>query len=293
MLLLSLILTPSFMMVGQDATVKKVEEDPKNPSQLVADKVTLKRELVLTDSVMMEMQRDEEDEEFLSEDLYGDSWNTDHVKAYGGTAIPDSFRVDVSSFVMPVEGKITSKFGPRRRRFHYGTDIKLQTGDTVRAAFDGKIRVKRYERRGYGYFLVLRHSNGLETVYGHLSEFLVDADDVVKAGDPIALGGNTGRSFGSHLHFEMRFLGMAINPEDIVDFDNYTVSDDYYVFQKNKVSESNRYASSGKASYYRIRSGDTLGGIARKQGVSVKQLCRLNGLRTSSTLRIGRVLRCS
>ena len=107
--------------------------------------------------------------------------------------------------------RITDVFGyrPRRRRAHYGLDIKVYVGDTIRAAFDGKVRVvKNQGRRGYGKYVVIRHDNGLETVYGHLSKQLVDTNQLVKAGEPIALGGNTGRSTGSHLHFETRFLSL-------------------------------------------------------------------------------------
>jgi murein DD-endopeptidase MepM/ murein hydrolase activator NlpD len=154
--------------------------------------------------------------------------------------------------------------------------------------------VQRYERKGYGYFLVIRHSNGLETVYGHLSKFLVEPDDIVKAGDPIGLGGNTGRSFGSHLHFEMRFLGQAIDPQTIVDFDNFSTFDDYFIFYKNGInSANNKFASGNGIIYHRIKSGDTLGAIAKKYGTTVTQLCRLNGIKSTKTLRIGSTLRCS
>jgi murein DD-endopeptidase MepM/ murein hydrolase activator NlpD len=294
LILLILLSVPAITMTGQKAVVKKIEKNPliKNPTELTADKEILKRELVVVDSAMYALQLEEEEMEFPADDIYEGSWNTDHVKAYGDVSIPDSFKIDVSGFVFPFEGRITSKFGPRKRRFHYGTDIKLQTGDTVRAAFDGKIRVLNYERKGYGYFLVLRHSNGLETVYGHLSKFLVEPDNIVKAGDPIALGGNTGRSSGSHLHFEMRFLGQAIDPQSIVDFDNSSTFDDYYVFHKNKVNPTNKFASGNGIIYHRIKPGDTLGAIAKKYGTTITQLCRLNGIKSTKTLRIGSTLRC-
>lgn len=89
---------------------------------------------------------------------------------------------------------------------HNGLDIKVYIGDTIRAAFSGKVRMVKYERRGYGKYVVIRHENGLETVYGHLSKQIVDENQYVEAGEPIGLGGNTGRSTGSHLHFE-RVLG--------------------------------------------------------------------------------------
>ena len=272
---------------------------------LVADKVEVKMETAAIDSIRMQYELDDEEDDISpAEELYEGNWNNQYVKTYAGVVVPDYFQIDLSSFVMPVKGKITSPFGHRRRRFHYGTDIKLHAGDTVYAAFEGKVRVKQYERRGYGYFLVLRHPNGLETVYGHLSQFLVDEKESVEAGQPIALGGSTGRSTGSHLHFECRFVGQAINPAEIVDFENFCTFYDSYLFQKSKVHEVsiavNKSTKSERSSdrsspvkYHRIRSGDSLSKIAQLHRVSVTQLCRLNGLQRTSILKIGKVLRCA
>ena len=106
--------------------------------------------------------------------------------------------------------------------------------DTIRAAFDGKVRVERYEARGYGYYIVIRHHNGLETIYGHLSKFLVKVNQYVKAGEPIALGGNSGRSSGPHLHFETRFLGHPLNPSELIDFGNNSLLPSTYTYNKHK-----------------------------------------------------------
>lgn len=294
---LTFVITFSYTLNAQNAgkniEIKRISDEELN---LLAEKANTKHELVLLDSIIMKIQLEEEAELFPADDLY-DSWSEEHVNAYSNAIIPDTFKIDVTTFVMPFEGKVTSKYGPRRRRMHYGTDIKLQTGDTVCAAFDGKIRVKQYQRRGYGYYLVLRHPNGLETVYGHLSKFLVDQDQIVKAGEPIALGGNTGRSTGSHLHFECRFLGQAINPEEIVDFENSCTHDDFYVYQKKASAKvSNKYTAkgtSGAVKYHRVKDGDTLGAIALRYKVSVDKLCRLNGLKKTSVLRIGQSIRYS
>jgi len=282
--------------------IQKVNADRK----LIAGKVTTPVETAAIDSVTLQYEIDEEDDGLSpADELYDGIWNNQYIKAYSSVEIPDSFRIDLSNFAMPVNGKITSPFGPRRRRFHYGTDLKLQVGDTVCAAFEGKVRVKLYEKRGYGYYLVLRHPNGLETVYGHLSKFLVEEGDSVVAGQPIALGGSTGRSTGSHLHFECRFLGQAIDPADIVDFDNLCTYDDSYLFSKsnidkvsihnnNSYAKSNRYITRDRSiTYHRVRAGDTLLKIALLHGVSVGQICRLNGLRSTSILKAGRILRCS
>jgi len=265
--------------------------------KLVADNVTAKIETAVLDSIQMLFELNEEEEMSPADELYDGIWNNQYVRAYSNVTIPDTFRIDLASFVMPIEGRITSPFGPRRRSFHFGTDLKLQKGDTVYAAFEGKVRVKQYERRGYGYYLVLRHPNGLETVYGHLSKFLVEVEESVNAGQPIGLGGNTGRSTGSHLHFECRFLGQAINPAEIVDFANSCTYDDSYFFRKSEFNSKNSgniyTAQNGSVKYHRIRSGDTLSKIAVQYRVSINQLCRLNGLRPTSILRVGRVLRCS
>ena len=236
---------------------------------------------------------------FPADELYGE-WTNEWVNPFRGKKVdmPDSCVIDCSAFVLPIDTmiRVTSKYGPRRRRMHKGVDLKVQIGDTIRAAFDGKVRIKNFERRGYGYYLVVRHPNGLETVYGHLSKFLVGVNDIVHAGDPIALGGNTGRSTGSHLHFETRFLGQALNPADIIDFESCAPHQDQYVFHNVKINgrKSNIYTSSNEQMvYHRVKSGDTLGKIARMYGTTVNELCRLNGLKGTSMLRIGQSIRCS
>jgi len=272
--------------------------------KLVADKVDTKLETAVIDSILtmtiLTIENEEEDDVELSpaEELYDGIWNNMYVKNYSNVTIPETYKIDLTSFVMPFEGKITSPFGHRKRRFHYGTDLKLQTGDTVVAAFEGKVRVRQYEKKGYGYYLVLRHPNGLETVYGHLSKFLVSEDETVTAGQPIGLGGNTGRSCGSHLHFECRFLGQAIDPADIVDFKNFCTFDDSYLFQKSKINlisvNNNKYvASDPSVKYHRVASGETLSHIAKKYGVSINKLCQLNRITTKTILKTGRILRYS
>jgi len=232
---------------------------------------------------------------FPADELYHSNWDTLNVNPFVKTAIefPESYTIDCSTFAMPIDNgevKITSKYGPRRRRMHRGTDLKVQIGDTIYAAFDGKVRMKSFERKGYGNYLVIRHPNGLETVYGHLSKNLVKENQIVRAGEPIALGGNTGRSTGSHLHFETRFLGKDINPEEIIDFINGTPHKDEYVFHNIKVNgkKTNIYSTSADAiAVHRVKSGETLGAIARKYGTSVAELCRLNGIKSTSILSIG------
>ncbi len=251
-------------------------------------------------------------------DIYTEGWNSKSVNAYAGMEVPDMQTIDVSNFAMPCPGYVTSPYGyrPRFRREHKGIDLKLQTGDTVYAAFPGRVRLTNFERRGYGHYVILRHPNGLETVYGHLSKILVKPDQDVKVGEPIALGGNTGRSFGSHLHFETRYIGTPINPAAIFDFANQTVHTDTYTFDKDtykkprnfdpaanteyarqyrathpqKATASSSSGSKGSKSYT-IRRGDTLSRIASRNGVTVRQLCRLNGMTTKTKLTPGKKIR--
>ena len=210
-------------------------------------------------------------------------WSNSYVHNYDNVTLPDSVIISMKGYCMPTDSTyITDKFGyrPRRGRQHLGIDIRIKTGDTIRAAFDGKVRISRYERRGYGHYLVIRHPNGLETLYGHLSKKLVGENDIVHAGDPIGLGGYTGRSTGPHLHFETRILGNAINPAYMFDFPNQKAVTDYYVYQKNT-----------RAVYYTVRSGDTLSGIALKNETSVSNICKLNGITSKTVIKPGQTLR--
>ncbi len=278
---------------------------------LLASQQNIQQQIKLNETKeYMDILLKEESEPEL--DIYEEGWESDKVNSYKDAIVPNSKRIDVSEFSMPCEGYVTSPYGyrPRFRRMHKGIDLKVQIGDTIRAAFDGKIRLTKYEGRGYGYYVIVRHENGLETVYGHLSRFLVKPNQYVRAGDPIALGGNTGRSTGSHLHFETRFMGYAINPAAIFDFNNSTTHTDYFTFNKRTYEQSRDYSpSAAKAKYsasksrknsyksssdkatYKIRSGDNLGKIAARHGVSVGALCKLNGISKSSKLKPGKVLR--
>lgn len=275
----------------------------KRASELMADRVDFNKEIALKELAQLEEEliMEEEDMLFPADELYGSNWDTRWVNPFQGGKVefPDSCQIDCSSFVYPIAidsiARVTSNYGPRRRRMHKGIDLKVLVGDTIRAAFDGKIRITNYERRGYGQYVVVRHPNGLETIYGHLSKTFVKVNDIVRAGEPIALGGNTGRSTGSHLHFETRFLGQAINPAEIIDFVNGVPHQDTYVFRNLKINgrNSNIYTSSTQQlMYHRIKSGDTLGAIAKRYGTSVGELCRLNGLKPTSTLRLGQSIRC-
>jgi LysM repeat protein len=264
-----------------------------------------------------------------SAELYED-WNNQY--AHRATALPDTFKINLRNFCMPTPSRVvTSNFGARWGRMHKGLDIKVYIGDTIRAAFSGKVRIVRYEAKGYGKYVVIRHNNGLETIYGHLSKHLVTENQEVKAGDVIGLGGNTGRSTGSHLHFETRLCGVALNPAIFFDFRNQDVTADYYVFNKSTYDrdsqEANRLRGKignggytreqvlGKSApgnkavaatevqkaakndankqYHKVAKGETLYSIARKRGTTVEELCKLNHIGKDMRVMPGQMLRYS
>ncbi|MBI5540610.1 MAG: peptidoglycan DD-metalloendopeptidase family protein [Bacteroidia bacterium] len=193
-----------------------------------------------------------------------------------------------SVFAMPMNRKpINSNFGWRKWKYHYGIDLGLNVGDSIVSTFDGMVRVVR-KSKSYGNVVVIRHNNGLETLYAHLSKALVKPNQEVRAGELIALGGNTGHSTGPHLHFEIRYLGGPINPSEIIDFNNFTLVSDTLIVDRCRFEYLDDVQ---KARYYTIRKGDTLGRIAKRNGVSISRLCKLNGITRKTTLRIGRRLR--
>ena len=264
---------------------------------LIARQAPIDKKLKTVDSLALQKQIRAEQSEYPALSLYP-NWNNQYVHAYGNAIIPDTYTIDLTGFHMPTPStKITSPFGPRWRRMHNGLDLKVNIGDTIVAAFDGKVRIVKYERRGYGKYVVIRHDNGLETVYGHLSKQLVEENQLVKAGEVIGLGGNTGRSTGSHLHFETRFLGIAINPIYMFDFPKQDIVANTYTFRRTQGSKRagshDTQVADGTIRYHKVKSGDTLSRIAKLRGVSVSTLCKLNRIKPTTTLRIGQVLRCS
>ena len=260
----------------------------------VADAVTLQTNIEGVDTVAMRTTLLNEAQIIPMSDMYP-HWINSGVH-YTAT-LPDSFLIDLSGYSMPTPSiRVTDIFGyrPRRRRVHYGLDIKVQTGDTIYAAFDGKVRISSFQRRGYGNFVVIRHNNGIETVYAHLSKKFVVADQNVKSGEPIGLGGNTGRSFGSHLHFETVLMGKAINPAFLFDFPNQKVTGKSYLYRKpgSKYVENGQVKTAGpEPKYHKVRSGDTVSKIALKHGVSQKTIYKLNGITPKTVLRLGMSLR--
>jgi len=290
---------------------------PTMGQDLLARQAPIDRKMKAVDSLALQRLIFTENYDSPAEDLYED-WNNKY--AHRETELPDSFRISLKDFCMPTDSRVlTSNFGARWGRQHKGLDIKVYIGDTIRAAFSGKVRIVRYERRGYGKYVVIRHYNGLETIYGHLSAQLVEEDQEVRAGEAIGLGGNTGRSTGSHLHFETRLCGVALNPALMFDFRNQDVVDDYYMFHKDTYQSESAIATrlrgvggrsfgegdeevelasaAPEASYqhesrfHKVRKGETLYSIARKRGTTVNAIMKLNHLKKSAKLKPGQILK--
>lgn len=225
-------------------------------------------------------------------------------------------------FKMPVPGAVTSPYGFRKGRNHNGVDMSLKTGDTIYAVWSGKIRYAKYNDGGFGNLVIIRHHNGLETLSAHLSKFLVFPDQDVVAGEPIGLGGSTGRSSGPHLHFEIRFYEAPINPEFLIDFESKKLRqqnlfvhkslflpglkpiesfDDSYLTELPQTNDSLSIElpiikppviiQKPKIKYYRVKSGDTLTEIANRNNTTVSKLCQLNGIKPTSIIQLGKSLR--
>jgi murein DD-endopeptidase MepM/ murein hydrolase activator NlpD len=251
---------------------------------------------------------------------YYRSWDTLCVRRYKDPAviISDSIKLPLipggtNNFVFPKAGQLLSPFGYRGRRVHAGVDIKLNMNDTVCAAFDGIVRMARYYA-GYGNCVVIRHYNGLETLYGHLAKIKVHVNQAVSSGDLIGLGGRTGRASCTHLHFETRFQGQAFNPKQLINFDSFSLLQDTLLITNRTFGRSRDYLpkagellasadsktdyktlkskkSTGAKKFYTIKSGDTLSAISRKYNTTVKQLCALNGIKATKVLQLGTKLR--
>lgn len=292
-----------------------------NAQDLLARQAPVDRKMAAVDTIMLRNITMREELESPSADLYA---NWDNKYAHRATQLPETYKIDLRHFTMPTTSRvITSNFGSRWGRQHKGLDIKVYIGDTIRAAFSGKVRIVRYEAGGYGKYIVIRHNNGLETIYGHMSKHLVAENEHVRAGDPIGLGGNTGRSTGSHLHFETRLCGVALNPALMFDFREQDVTGDYYAFNRStydnesanatrlrgkqdgstlaKNNSNDDYATNNRTTsglddqiqYHKVVKGETLESISRKRGVTIAQICKLNHITKKMKLRPGQILRYS
>ena len=290
---------------------------PVMAQDLLARQAPIDRKMKAVDSVALHRLILNEQYDTPAADLYED-WNNKY--AHRATALPDTFKINLRGFCMPTDNRVvTSNFGARSGRQHKGIDVKVYIGDTIRAAFSGKVRMVKYEAGGYGKYVVIRHGNGLETIYGHMSKHLVAEDEIVEAGQPIGLGGNTGRSTGSHLHFETRLCGVALNPALMFDFKNQDVVGDYYMFyrdtyQKESIVANRLRGVNGRGDivsdedmelaiaapeatytknvkFHKVKSGETLSSIARKRHTTVNAICKLNRIGKNIRLMPGQILK--
>lgn len=266
--------------------------------------------LLLRDAGLVDIP---EDENYSVHDFYTDHWDSDEVNPYKDVVLPTPFKIefDQTTFTHPIDGelKVTSRFGRRRRRPHRGFDLDLVTGDAVRSVLSGKVRFVGYSR-GHGKTVVVRHANEVETVYAHLSEYSVNTNDVIEEGQVIGLGGNTGRSTGSHLHLEVRYKGVCIHPEYVFNFDGsqsirgtelwvsngWKSPKSHSAYRKSKVTplftEAEAIAAEkAEPRFHRVRSGETLSHIAQRYHLRLSEIYSLNRISKNSILSIGQIVK--
>lgn len=270
----------------------------KDITQEAVEKVVVTEDGIVLDSVWLSMH-----------DYFG-TWSSSDVDPYQANPreLPDTLVLQLTDTTQrekwspPLDtAVVNSKFGFRRWRRHNGIDLDLETGDLVRSAFSGVVRISRYNRYGFGNYVVVRHENGLETLYAHLDDSYVRPGMYVEAGQIIGAGGSTGRSTGPHLHFEVRYKGFPIDPAELFDFKANQLRDETFVWSTSRLK---RTGYSGKRTrraavvkknasgsrVYKVRSGDSLWTIARRYGTTISKLCALNGLSRNTTLQIGQKL---
>lgn len=263
-------------------------------------------------------------------EVFNTHWETTSVNPYQKPVetLPDAWSIwlvdSLSQFHCPYKGSIWpgGKYGPRKNRRHQGVDLPLAVGTPIYATFPGKVRVSRYSESGYGHYVVIRHENGLETFYAHLSEKNVAVGDWVNAGQVIGLGGSTGRSTGPHLHYEVRYQGFSFDPEWIIDFKKGSLRQRLFILKKKyfgvnhadpqnfedempeekkdeaakpvaatSAKPSTTTTASSGAVYHVIVEGDTLYALAVRNKTSVASICRLNNITENTVLQLGQKLR--
>jgi len=208
---------------AQKNTVNRIEDLPEIPVDTIATSDPETKIIIYTNNTWAYYRPTMDAYDELP--VYSSYWDNSQIFTYKDIDLKDlPDIVDLwlvttpSEFHPPYQGKVTSKYGVRRRRNHNGVDIPLKLGEPIYAAFEGKVRYAKFNTGGYGNLVIVRHKNGLETWYAHLSKTNVTEDEYVKAGQVIGFGGNTGRSTGPHLHFECRYYDQAFDPEFLIDF---------------------------------------------------------------------------
>ncbi|WP_298063707.1 peptidoglycan DD-metalloendopeptidase family protein [uncultured Rikenella sp.] len=310
----------------------KLEELPRRPVDTIATSDPETRVIIYSNNTW-EYYRPTLERQWGELPVYRNNWDTASVFSYRSIELGDLPAVielklidSLDQFCCPVQGKVLSKYGPRRRRSHNGVDIPLKTGEPVRTAFDGKVRYARYNTGGFGYLVIVRHANGLETWHAHLSKLNVEVGDYVKTGQVIGYIGSTGRAYGPHLHFEVRYCDQAFDPEFLFDFEKgmlryqiFALEHSYFNIQSRaselleeddpeqdianmllagaddstaiRAAQPKSAAASGGPVYHIVKKGDILGRIAPRYGTTIARICQLNGIDRNSTLRLGQRLR--
>lgn len=249
---------------------------------------------------------------FVTVDIKAEFWDNTVYNPYREATVkfPLQLQFKDSTYYSPI-GKnkvVTSRYGWRRGRAHKGIDIDLITGDSLYAMFDGIVRLSRYSR-GHGKTVVVRHFNGLETTYAHLSKYGVKENDTIKRGGYLGKGGTSGNARGSHLHLVINYKGVSINPEYLFAFndENTIRSQDLWITKKwtrpslhnskrqSKIrlllSEDDAIASLIKQrKIYIVKRGDTLSRISTRNNVTIASLCTTNAIKRNALIRIGQKL---
>lgn len=268
----------SFSQRNADAIIDTVET-PDGPVILYKN---FTWEFLQDEPVLMTSEED-------STGLFTSQWINNSVFAYKVKldSISDTLVYLTSAargFTLPYYGKLFRGF----TYSHKGLDIKLNKGDSVKAAYDGVVRYAKYNRGGFGNLIIVRHYNGLETYYGHLSKIKVKVNQVIKSGDVIGLGGSTGRSRGPHLHFEVRYKDIPLDPLRMIDYDNQRLMSNSFPITKMVFYPNDHVAN---AVVVKIKSGDTIGRLSKRYGTSIKEICAMNKIKSTTRLKVGRTIR--
>ena len=310
---------------------KTIEELPRRPMDTIATEDPETKVIIYSNNTW-EYYHPALDRQLGELAVYRNNWDTASVFSYRNIELNDLPQLlelkmvdHLDEFCSPVQGKVLSKYGPRQRRSHNGVDVPMKPGEPVKAAFDGKVRYAKYNTGGFGYLVIIRHPNGLETWNAHLSKMNVKVGEYVKTGQVIGYVGATGRAYGPHLHFEVRYCDQSFDPEFIFDFERGMLRYQTFALERSyfnihsRASElleeddrddqeiansllaaaddstviraaQPRPANSGPL-YHIVKQGDILGRIAPRYGTTITKICQLNGIDRNSTLRLGQRLR--